>query len=79
MIRAKKHVLSSYSYSNLSFTGRLQKATQKWVVFFLYIFLIGIIRKTWFAYAFYRAFYRDKNLHNFDKIYKIEYSRRELV
>ena len=46
---------------------------------FLYIFLIGIIRKTWLAYAFYRAFYRDKNLHNFDKNHKIVCNGRKLV
>ena len=34
LIRAKKHVLSSYSYSNLSFHGKITKTTQKWVVFF---------------------------------------------
>ena len=59
--------------------GRLLKTTQKWVVFFLYIFLIGIIRKTWLVSALYRLFYRDKNLHNFDKTCKIEYSRKEIV
>ena len=46
---------------------------------FLYIFLIGIIRKTWLVSALYRTFYRDKNLHNFDKTCKIEYSGRKLV
>ena len=34
LIRAKKHVLSSYSYSNLSFHRKITKTTQKWVVFF---------------------------------------------
>ena len=34
LIRAKKHVLSSYSYSNLPFHRKITKTTQKWVVFF---------------------------------------------
>ena len=46
---------------------------------FLYICQIGIIRKTWLAYAFCEAFYYDKKLPDFDKTCKIEYSRRELV
>ena len=34
LTRAKKHVLSSYSYSNLSLHRKIAKTTQKWVAFF---------------------------------------------